>query len=100
MNINEIAHWGHSKEVHKKDTQGNKKKGLVNNDRLEISKKARDLHSNKTLYVKAKNSIKETNGVRDDKIEEVREKIKEGFYFQGNVSNKIVSSIMEIFGIK
>ena len=100
MKINEVAHFGYNKEVHRKESDIKKRNLNDKTDSLEISKDARALHANTALLIKAKGLLQETDDVRYDKIEEARERIREGFYYLDDVSKVIVKNIMENLGIE
>jgi len=100
MKINEIAQWGYNKEVYRKQIDDKKRNNYDKNDKIEISKDARNLQANTSLTIRAKDAIKKTDDIRYDKIEEARERIRDGFYFHNEVSRVIIENIMRNLGIE
>ena len=100
MKINGIIQGAYSKDIHTKNVDNKKKNNPKSNDKIEISEEARNLQKSTTLQIKARSSIREIDEIKNSRIEEIRKKLENGFYFKNEVSKIIVENIMKNLGIE
>ena len=66
-------------------------------DTVDISKEARNLEQ---TVENLKTVVREIPGVRDAKVEEVRAKLKDGFYDRPEVIEEVANKVIDAFSIK
>ena len=79
-------------------TQFLQKKGLIKNtqpvnnneDKVEISSKARELQKNQNT-----DNVQKSDPLKDEKLREIREKISDDYYSSKNVISKIADNLLK-----
>lgn len=95
MNINEISPISNSQPI--KRTTPKKDVSTESNsvsDRVEISSEAKSLQNAQAIRKTALAALKDTPDTRNDKMNEIREKVQSGFYNTPQAINDIADRIL------
>jgi len=72
---------------------------VKNGDKIEISSEARKLRDTQAIFKSAAAALKESPEVREDKVQEVREKMEQGYFQTAEVRREIAEKILQNFGL-
>ena len=97
--ISSIAQSIQSQQVQRKGRKTEVSPGNQANDKVEISSEARKLQDSSAVQSVATKAVNDSPEVREDKIEEVRQKIVDGFYDQANIASALADKLLREFGI-
>ncbi len=99
MKVNSVIQSVQTQQVQKKGKGAEPTAAPKTNDKVEISSEARNLQQSKGIENAAAQKLETVSDVRHDKVSEVREKIKDGFYDQENIASALADTLLKEFGI-
>jgi negative regulator of flagellin synthesis FlgM len=99
IKISSIAQSIQSQQVQRKGRKTEVPSGNQANDKVAISSEARKLQDSSAVHLTATKAVNDVPEVREDKIEEVRQKISDGFYDQANIASVLADKLLREFGI-
>jgi len=99
VNLNKVEGASHLHRVDKKSSQRGTKKGEATQDRVEISAEGRALLKTQYTVELVKARLRELPDVRQERIREVNERIREGYYSREDVRRATVDRILETYGL-
>jgi len=99
MKINQVAQSVQTQQITRKGRKTEAVPVEQKGDKVEISSEARSLSKSNDISTAATQALKDTPDVRNDKIAEIREKVRDGFYNQENISSAIADQLLKEFGI-
>lgn len=98
LNTTKIARTNHvDKDQARVGTEKNNRPVHVGSDTIDISKETKDFI---LMVANLKTAVNEIPDVRMEKIEEVKTKLKDGFYDKPEVMDEVAGKIIDAFGIK
>lgn len=100
VDLNKVGGASHFHRVEKKSSQRGAKKGEATHDRVEISAKGRTLLRTQYTIDLVKTRLKELPDVRQERIKQVNERIREGYYNRDDVQEATVDRILETYGLR
>ncbi len=100
VNLNKVEGASHFHRVDKKSNQRGAKKGEVTQDRVEISAEGRALLRTQHTVELVKARLRELPDVRQERIKQVNERIREGYYNRDDVRKATVEGILETYGLR
>ena len=72
---------------------------VKNGDKVEISSAARELQNSHSIIKKAKAALNNSPDVREDKIQQVRNKINTGYFSSNQIKNELAEKLLQNFGL-
>ncbi len=94
MRIESILQTLSTQFLHKKGLNKNTQPVNNNDDKVEISSKARELQKNQNT-----GNVQKSDPLKEDKLHEIREKISNDYYSSHNVISKIADNLLKRFKI-
>lgn len=100
VNLNKVEGTSHLHRVDKENRQKGTKKGEANRDRVEISAEGRALLRTQYAVDLVKARLKQLPDVRQERIQQVNERMREGHYNRDDVQKATVDRILETYGLR
>jgi len=99
VKVSQVAQSVQAQQVQRKGRKTEPTPAKQAGDKVEISSEAKKLQDSSNLNSIASKTIKDSPEVREDKIDEVRQKINDGFYDESDVSSVLADKLLKEFGI-
>lgn len=99
IKVSQVAQSVQAQQVQRKGRKTETTPAKQAGDKVEISSEAKKLQDSSNLQSIASKTINGTSEVREDKLDEIRQKIKDGFYDQSSVSSALADKLLKEFGI-
>ena len=88
------------KEIQRKGVKSKVQTARVENgDKIEISTAAKKLQDSQAIFKSAVAALKNTPEVREDKVQEVRDKIEQGYFSSKEVKGDLAEKLLRNFGL-
>jgi len=72
---------------------------VTNGDKIEISSEARKLQDSQAIYKSAVTALRDSPAVREDKVQEVRDKIEQGYFSSNQIKEDLAEKLLQNFGL-
>ena len=99
IKVSSIVQSIQSQQVQRKGRKTEVPPGNQANDKVEISSEARKLQDSSAVQSAATQAVNDGPEVRENKIEEVRQKIADGLYDQANIASALADKLLKECGI-
>jgi anti-sigma28 factor (negative regulator of flagellin synthesis) len=100
MNLNKVEGASHLHRADKENRQKETEKREIDHDRVEISTEGKALLRTRYVVDLVKARFKELPDVREERIQQAKQRIRDGYYNRGDIQKATIDRFLETFGLR